>query len=217
MRSALFCYITQRWVVVLYRRFGTTYWSLLQGWRSPRRLSSWTSWPIVHPETSVQKYHSTLRNVPEERRSYLHRGESLKPRLILCIPLCLYCYSILYSSYIGFLVNFAAGYGSGIWILAYFGVRPFLTHCWLKQILTFTAQNFPSYVVMARDISAWLAAKNLVLCIPLCFRLERKHFDLLRVNGRIILERILKGRIGRAWTALIWPRTGTNVDFLWMR
>ena len=35
MRSALFCDITQRWVVVLYRRFGTTYRSHLQRSRSP--------------------------------------------------------------------------------------------------------------------------------------------------------------------------------------
>ena len=36
--------------------------------------------PIGYPETSVQNYHSTLRNIPEERRSHLHRGGSLKSR-----------------------------------------------------------------------------------------------------------------------------------------
>jgi hypothetical protein len=36
-RFALFWDNTHRWVVVLYRRFGITYWSHLQGSRSPRR------------------------------------------------------------------------------------------------------------------------------------------------------------------------------------
>jgi hypothetical protein len=30
------------------------------------------------PETSVRNYHFTLRNIPEERRSHLHRNGSLK-------------------------------------------------------------------------------------------------------------------------------------------
>jgi hypothetical protein len=34
--------------------------------------------PIGFTETSVENYHSTLRNIPEERRSQLHRGGSLK-------------------------------------------------------------------------------------------------------------------------------------------
>jgi hypothetical protein len=37
IRSALFWDITQRRVVIVYRRFGTTYPSHLQGSRSPRR------------------------------------------------------------------------------------------------------------------------------------------------------------------------------------
>jgi hypothetical protein len=36
--------------------------------------------PISCPETSVQNYTWTLRNIPEERRSYLLLGESLKSR-----------------------------------------------------------------------------------------------------------------------------------------
>jgi hypothetical protein len=36
-RSLLLWGITQRRVVILYRRFGTTYRSHIQGWRSPRR------------------------------------------------------------------------------------------------------------------------------------------------------------------------------------
>ena len=33
-------------------------------------------------ETSVQNYYSTLRNIPAERRSHLHRGRNLKSRII---------------------------------------------------------------------------------------------------------------------------------------
>jgi hypothetical protein len=82
----LFWDITQRCVIILYRRFGTTYGSNIQRSRSPRnKLSSWVSWPLnlepkVHPETSVGDYHSTLRNIPEERGSHLYRGRSLKSR-----------------------------------------------------------------------------------------------------------------------------------------
>jgi hypothetical protein len=76
--------ITQRWVVFLYRRVGTTKRSHLQGAKSSRRKSSsWTSWLLKTgligcPETSVQNYHSTLRKIPEERISHLHHGGSLK-------------------------------------------------------------------------------------------------------------------------------------------
>jgi hypothetical protein len=45
-----------------------------------------------YPETSVTNYHSTLRNIPEERRSHLHRGGSLKSqysRLVcVCVRMC---------------------------------------------------------------------------------------------------------------------------------
>jgi hypothetical protein len=37
------------------------------------------------PETSVKYYHSTLRNIPEERRSHQHGGGSLKSRIITWI------------------------------------------------------------------------------------------------------------------------------------
>jgi hypothetical protein len=42
--------------------------------------------PISCPETSVQNYHSKLRNIPKERRSHLRRGGSLKSRrfIIIC-------------------------------------------------------------------------------------------------------------------------------------
>ena len=54
-------------MVILYRRFGTTYRSHL-----PRSRC---------PETSVRDNHSTLLNIPEERRSRQHRDVSLKSRV----------------------------------------------------------------------------------------------------------------------------------------
>jgi len=49
--------------------------------------SSWTSWHlqvglICCPETSVWNYHPTLRNIPEQRRSHLHRGGSLNSPIL---------------------------------------------------------------------------------------------------------------------------------------
>jgi hypothetical protein len=45
-------------------------------------LESWPlkSIPMRCPETSVNNYHTTPRNVPEERRSHEHRGGSLKSK-----------------------------------------------------------------------------------------------------------------------------------------
>jgi hypothetical protein len=75
-------------MVILYRRFGTTYRSHLQGSRIPSldflaledgtdtlsRNVAWTYLPLVLgpkrcPETSVKDYHSTLLNTPEKRTS----------------------------------------------------------------------------------------------------------------------------------------------------
>jgi hypothetical protein len=61
-------------VLILYRRFGTTYRSHLQGARSPRPLKMG---PIHCLETSVKDYKSTLANIPEECRSHQHRGGGL--------------------------------------------------------------------------------------------------------------------------------------------
>jgi hypothetical protein len=36
--------------------------------------------PILCPETSLKDYHSTLRDIPEERRYHEHRGGSLTSR-----------------------------------------------------------------------------------------------------------------------------------------
>ena len=80
--SSLFWDITQRGLVVMYRRFGTTHITYFQGPKIPRRSPSWTAWslkmgPISCPETSVHNYQSTLRNIPEGR-SHLHGSGSLK-------------------------------------------------------------------------------------------------------------------------------------------
>jgi hypothetical protein len=56
----------------VYRRFGTTYKSHLQG--------SFTMGPISCPETSVNNYHTTPCNIPEQRRSHQHNGGSLRSR-----------------------------------------------------------------------------------------------------------------------------------------
>ena len=45
--------------------------------------------PIGCPETSVKYYHSTLRNIPEERISHQHRGGSLKSRVVGVFVACL--------------------------------------------------------------------------------------------------------------------------------
>jgi hypothetical protein len=49
--------------------------------KNPRRFLPLTMGPISCPETSVTNYHSALRNRPEELRSLLFRGGSLKSRL----------------------------------------------------------------------------------------------------------------------------------------
>jgi hypothetical protein len=56
LRTAIFWVITQRVVVIYYRRFGTTY------------------------RYHLRCYHYSLRGNPEERSSHLLRGESLKSR-----------------------------------------------------------------------------------------------------------------------------------------
>jgi hypothetical protein len=79
-RSALFWDITQRRVVIVYRRFGTMYWSHLHGSRVWVGKDSWPvkMGPIHCPETSVNNYFTTPHNIPEERRSHQHCGGSLK-------------------------------------------------------------------------------------------------------------------------------------------
>ena len=81
LRAALFWVITQRVVVISYRRFETNYLSHLQ----ESRIFFWIDpcmWdPIGCPETSVTNYHYSLRNNPEERSSHLRRCGCLNSRL----------------------------------------------------------------------------------------------------------------------------------------
>jgi hypothetical protein len=73
----------------LYRCFGMTYLSHLKGSRSPRRKPFFLDLLILEDgtdrfsETSIQNYHSRLRNTPEERGSHLHRDGSLKVGTVL--------------------------------------------------------------------------------------------------------------------------------------
>jgi hypothetical protein len=69
----LFWVITQRGVVILYRRFDTTYLSHLH-FKGPLKMGRY--------ETSVRNYHYTLRNNTEGWRSHLLRGGSLKSRTV---------------------------------------------------------------------------------------------------------------------------------------
>ena len=71
---SLFWDFTERRFVVSYRRFGTTYRSLLQGSNS---LHVWTD----ELSRNVGNYQFTLRNIPEELISHLNRGGSLKSYL----------------------------------------------------------------------------------------------------------------------------------------
>jgi hypothetical protein len=68
MRSSLLWDVTQRKLVVSYRRFGTNSLSHPQGSGSPRHLEMG---PMGCPETLVTSNKSTLSNVPEERKSQL--------------------------------------------------------------------------------------------------------------------------------------------------
>ena len=85
MKSALAWHITQRIVVILYRRFKTTYPSHLQESRNP---GSWIYSNLKmgqreFPETSVRNYQYTLRNIPEEHRFNLLLDGSLKSREVM--------------------------------------------------------------------------------------------------------------------------------------
>jgi hypothetical protein len=88
LRSAFFWDVMQRRLVVCYRRFGTTSRCQLQRSSSPRSLKIRT---IGCPQTSVQNCHSTLRNIPEERRCYLNSGGSLKSFLDACFQVVALC------------------------------------------------------------------------------------------------------------------------------
>jgi hypothetical protein len=98
-KSVVFWVITRRRMVIIYRRFGTTYRSHLHGsshrtFPHPAMLPSFfagflshsESWPVKMgpiscPETSVNNYHTTPCNYPEDHKFHQHRGGSLKSNL----------------------------------------------------------------------------------------------------------------------------------------
>jgi hypothetical protein len=89
IRTGLLWVVTQSRVVILYRRFGTTYLSHLKGQevQGPLKIG-----PIRCPETSVKDYHSTLRNTTEQRSCHQHRGGSLKSQLLQYVHFYSLCY-----------------------------------------------------------------------------------------------------------------------------
>ena len=68
--------------------------------------------PLNCPETSVRNCHSTLRHIPEERRSHLHHGGSMKSRTViralgkenLIFALVLFLCALLQYSAVGLLL-----------------------------------------------------------------------------------------------------------------
>jgi hypothetical protein len=81
LKTAFFWAITQRLVLIPYRRFGVTYRSHLQGSRNQLDSLPLRMVPIGCLEMSVRNYHYLLRNSPEKRSSHLLRGRSLISRM----------------------------------------------------------------------------------------------------------------------------------------
>jgi hypothetical protein len=84
IRTGLFCVITQRVVLISYRRFGTTYRVHPQRSRIPPPIGFLAledevffyscplkMEPISCPETSVRNYRYSLRSYPEGRSSHV--------------------------------------------------------------------------------------------------------------------------------------------------
>jgi len=92
LRSSLLWYVTKRKLVftdVSRRSIGPIFKG--QAWHN---LDDGT-------KTSVTNYQSTLRNISEERRSHLHRGESLKSQyswlVCVCVRMCTTAQQMGYS------------------------------------------------------------------------------------------------------------------------
>jgi hypothetical protein len=75
--------VTQRKLIASYRRFGTNFRSKIQGQEVK-----------IYPETSETNYQSTLCNIPEDRRSRLHRGGSPKSRNQQCPSEHTHCHNL---------------------------------------------------------------------------------------------------------------------------
>jgi hypothetical protein len=84
MRSLLSWDATQHRLVVNYRHFGTKYRSQLQGSSSPKTgLLDLDDVKDMLSRNVVTDYQSTLRDIPEEQRSHLHSGRSLKSHMLI--------------------------------------------------------------------------------------------------------------------------------------
>jgi hypothetical protein len=81
-RSPLFWDITQRIMVIPYRRLGTTVRFHLQGLEDGTERLSLKMGSICLPKTSVRNCHYTPCNIPEERRSHLIRGWSQNSHIV---------------------------------------------------------------------------------------------------------------------------------------
>jgi hypothetical protein len=78
-RSSLFCDVKQRISVVGNRRSGTTCRPPSSRTAQSKKNYSWRR-EMGCPETSVTNHQTTLRNIPEERRSHSHYVGNLKSR-----------------------------------------------------------------------------------------------------------------------------------------
>jgi hypothetical protein len=78
IRTALFWVVTQRVVVIYYRRFGTT--SRSHFFSTPMKTG-----PIGCPETSITNYQNMLRNNPEELSSHLQDYKKVSVHLMITI------------------------------------------------------------------------------------------------------------------------------------
>jgi hypothetical protein len=143
MLSALFWDFTQRLVVVLYRRFETTYRYHLQASRSPRRkLSSWASWvlnmgPICCTETSVGNCDSALLNIPEQRRYLLCVGSNRKITHFVWKTMFIFVYNweslcLLWRTHCGSTNNWSCQHNSRAWSIVILRV------CYIR---TFTSKR----------------------------------------------------------------------------
>jgi hypothetical protein len=83
-------HVTLHWIIVYTR--SALFWGHYAASCGNRLLTFQdnVSWPmkmgpIRCPKTSVNNYHTTPHNVPKERRSHQHRGESLKSRYFVYV------------------------------------------------------------------------------------------------------------------------------------
>ena len=97
MKSAHFWLITQQIVVISYRRFGTSYRSLLRVQESKKKKVLTTEDGNEKLSQNFGNYHYSLGNNPEERSSYLNK--QLEPATYVITAngnrLFLYVYSII--------------------------------------------------------------------------------------------------------------------------